>query len=96
MPNLRMAKLEDRIEFLHAKFSGRPVDRSSGWWGQLTAATHLRNQLTHAKGDMPQIGQSAVSSAIGAIIQALQTLYDGIYKRNFPLANRGLQSRLTF
>jgi hypothetical protein len=95
-PGLRMAKLEDRIEFLHAKFSGNPVDRTSAWWGQLTAATHLRNQLTHAKGDVPEINQVAVRSAIQAIIAALLALYDAIYKRSFPPANRGLQSRLTF
>ena len=95
-PSLRMARLEDRIEFLHTKFSGSPVDRTSGWWGQLMAATHLRNQLTHAKADVPSISHAAVSSAIQAIIQVLLTLYDAIYKRSFPPANRGLQSRLTF
>ncbi len=29
---LKMARLEDRIEFLHSKFSGKPLDRASPWW----------------------------------------------------------------
>jgi len=93
--SLRMAKLEDRIEFLHAKFSGKPVDRSSAWWGQLSAATNLRNQLTHAKG-VPAITQAAVQSACQAVIDALEVLYQAIYKRKFPPVTRGLQSRLDF
>jgi hypothetical protein len=92
---LRMARLEDRIEFLHAKFSGKPVDRSLPWWGQLSAATNLRNHLTHAK-SVPAINQGAVKSAIQATIDALGALYQAIYKRKFPLTGQGLQSRLTF
>jgi hypothetical protein len=94
-PVLKMTKLEDRIEFLHAKFSGKPVDRSSSWWGQLSAATNLRNQLTHAR-EIPTISQGAVRSACQAIIDALDALYQAIYKRKFPPTGRGLQSRLTF
>jgi hypothetical protein len=94
-PGLRMAKLEDRIELLHARFSGKHVDRSSVWWGQLTTAIDLRNKLTHAKTVTP-ITRSAVSSAIQAIIDALDTMYQAIYKRKFPAATQGLQSSLTF
>jgi hypothetical protein len=94
-PGLRMAKLEDRIEFLHAKFSGKAVDRSSTWWGQLSTATNLRNQLTHAK-SVPAITEAAVRSATQAIIDALDALYQAIYKRKFPPAGQGLQSRLIF
>lgn len=94
-PSLKMAKLEDRIEFLHTKFSGKPVDRSSSWWGQLNTATNLRNQLTHAR-EIPAISEGAVRSACQAIIDTLDALYQAIYKRKFPPASRGLQSRLTF
>ena len=94
-PSLRMARLEDRIEFLHTKFSGKPVNRSSVWWTQLRTATKLRNQLTHAR-EVPGISQTAVGNAIQATIEALDTLYQAIYKRKFPPASRGLQSRLTF
>ena len=63
-----MARLEDRIQFLHTKFSGKPLDTSSSWWGKLTAATQLRNQLTHAK-SIPTITESTVTSATDAILQ---------------------------
>src|ERR1700676_3732158 len=46
---LKIIRLEDRIEFLHTKLSGKPIDKSASWWGQLQSAVHLRNDLTHAK-----------------------------------------------
>lgn len=93
--NLKMARLEDRIEFLHAKFSGKSLDRSSTWWGKLMTAMQLRNQLTHAK-TIPVITEAAVRSATEAIIEAIDALYKAIYKKKFPSASQGLQSRLTF
>jgi len=94
-PGLRMSRLEDRIEFLHARFSGKSVDRSSVWWGQLTGAIDLRNKLTHAKTITP-IMRAAVSNAIQAIVDSLDALYLAIYKRKFPPVTQGLQSSLTF
>ncbi len=93
--NLRIARLEDRIEFLHTKFSGKPIDRASDWWRQLTTAIDLRNKLTHAK-DLPPIGQAAVRNAVQAVIETLEALYQAIYKRKFPPANLGLRSQLNF
>jgi hypothetical protein len=92
---LKMQRLEDRIQFLHAKFSGKPVDRSSDWWGQLAEAIALRNRLTHAK-TVPNITEDAVRNAIKAIIFALDALYQAIYRRKFPPASKGLQSLYTF
>jgi len=92
---LKISRLEDRIEFLHAKFSGEPLDRTSDWWARLGSAMELRNELTHAK-TIPTITEGAVRSAIQAIIATLDTLYLSIYKRAFPPAKTGLQSRLTF
>jgi hypothetical protein len=94
-PGIRMAKLEDRIEFLHAKFSGKPIDRSSAWWGQLNNATSLRNQLTHAK-IVPAIDERSVRMATQAMIDTLDVLYQAIYKRKFPPAGLHLQSSLNF
>jgi hypothetical protein len=94
-PGLKVARLEERIEFLHAKFSGKPLNRASPWWSELIAATDLRNQLTHAK-TVPTVTVAAVGNAIRAIVDALDVLYQSIYKRPFPPAGLGLQSRLTF
>jgi hypothetical protein len=93
--SLKMSRLEDRIEFIHTKFSGKPPDHSASWWSQLTTAMDLRNQLTHAK-TVPTISETAVRSAIQAIILSLDALYLAIYKRAFPSSGMGLQSRLTF
>jgi len=92
---LRMSRLEDRIEFLHAKFSGKPIDRSSVWWGQLGNAIDLRNKLTHAKTIAP-VTRAGVGSALEAIIDALDVLYVAIYKRKFPSVTQGLHSSLSF
>jgi hypothetical protein len=93
--SLRIARLDDRIEFLHTRFSGKAVDHTVGWWQRLSAATDLRNKLTHAK-DVPQIEQAAVKNAIQAVIEVLDALYQAIYKRKFPPAGLGTQSQLTF
>lgn len=92
---LKMSRLDERIEFIHLKFSGKEVDRTSSWWAQLKAATELRNQLIHAR-SVPAINENSVRSAIQAIVSALDALYAAIYKRSFPPAGLALQSRLTF
>ncbi len=94
-PGLKISRLEDRIEFLHARFSGKPLDRASNWWSQLGTAIDLRNQLTHAK-TVPNISEAAVRNAILAIVGSLDALYQAIYKRTFPPSGMGLQSALTF
>jgi hypothetical protein len=37
--NLKITRLEDRIQLLHAKFSGKSLDTSSEWWTKLTTAS---------------------------------------------------------
>ncbi|HXN52631.1 MAG TPA: hypothetical protein VN943_11905 [Candidatus Acidoferrum sp.] len=92
---LKMVRLEDRIEFLHAKLSGKPVDKSAAWWGHLISAVQLRNELTHAKA-IPSVTETAVRSAIQAILSALDTLVKAIYKKKLPAAQMGLNSVMTF
>ena len=92
---LKMARLEDRIELLHAKFSGKPLDRSATWWSSLSLAMDIRNQLTHAK-VVPTITEGDVRNALSAIIGALEALYRAIYKRPFPPFGQELRSSLIF
>lgn len=92
---LRMVSLQDRILFLHLRFGGKPLDRSAVWWGELSNALTLRNKLTHPK-EVPSIGTEAVRRALQAIITGIDVLFQAIYHRPFPVANRGLQSRFTF
>lgn len=93
--SLKMSRLEDRIEFLHRKFSGKAIDRTQVWWSAMSNAVDLRNQLTHPKG-IPQITENAIKSAIQSIIEALDAIYQALYRRKLPMASRGLMSRLVF
>jgi hypothetical protein len=92
---LKMARLEDRIEFLFSKFSSKPMDHSAVWWSQLSTAIDLRNKLTHAKTITP-ITRTSISGAIQGIIDTLDALYQAVYKRKFPPVTQGLHSGLTF
>jgi hypothetical protein len=93
--SLKMIRLEDRIIFLHARLSGKPIDKSAKSWHDLGVAIQLRNELTHAR-TIPPVTQAAVTTAIQAILDTLDSLVRAIYKRKLPVANMGLNSRLTF
>jgi hypothetical protein len=95
MGGLRMYRLEDRILFLHRRFGGKPLDRTTSWWSELSSAVDLRNQLTHPK-KIPDVTLKNVTRAIQAIIEAIDALFQAIYHTPFPSAKRGLQSRFSF
>ena len=92
---LKVARLEDRIEFLYVRFSGAPMDKNAPWWANLGAATKLRNELTHVK-TVPDISAKHVRQAIEAIIGVLDALYQALYGAKFPPTSRGTKSRMTF
>lgn len=92
---LKMYRLEDRIQFLHRRFSGKKLDRKSSWWSDLQSAQGLRNKLSHPK-DAPAIDERGVIRGLQAIIDTINALYKAVYKRRFPASSRGLQSSLTF
>lgn len=92
---LKIIRLEDRIEFLHTKLSGKPIDKSAAWWGQLQEATRLRNELTHAK-TVPAITRGNVKKALQAILETLDVLSKAIYGKKLPAAEVGLRSGLRF
>ncbi len=94
-PVLKIFRLEDRIQFLHLRFSGKTVDHMQTWWSRLAGATKLRNQLTHPK-EMVHIKLEAVERAIQAIVDTIDALYQAIYNLPFPTATRGMQSKLSF
>lgn len=95
LTGLRMTRIEDRILFLHRHFSGKALDTSVKWWGQLGHATSIRNRLTHPKNVQPVTIQN-VKDALSAIIESIDSLYRVIYKTGLPAANLQLQSRLNF
>lgn len=93
--SLKMYRLEDRVQFLHRRFSGKPLDTAAPWWGAYKAATKLRNKLTHPK-EVHAISVKEVETAIEAIIALLNGLYLSIYKKNFPASGWGLNAQLSF
>ena len=92
---LKIFRLEDRIQFLHLRFSGKKLDHMQTWWSRLADATKLRNQLTHPK-EMVVFKPEAVERAIQAIVDTIDALYRAIYALPFPAAARGVQSTLSF
>lgn len=92
---LRMYRLEERIQFLYKQFSGKSLDKTAQWWGQLKNAIDTRNKLTHPK-DAHPIKIEQVGSAIESVITTIDSLYLAIYKKGFPAAKRGLHSRIEF
>jgi hypothetical protein len=93
--SLKMTRLEDRIQFMCYRLSGTRLDRNAKWWAELSAAMKLRNKLTHPKEATP-ITEESVKRALQSIIDMIDYLYKEIYKRGFPSAGYGLQSRLSF
>jgi hypothetical protein len=93
--SFRMFRLEDRIQFLHRKFSGKPFDGGVIWWSRLRDAMLIRNRLTHPKGAQPLTIEN-VRDALTTIIAVLDATYVAIYKKGFPAASRGLHSQLIF
>jgi hypothetical protein len=92
---LKMFRLEDRVEFLHARFSGKQIDHSATWWSSLKEAINLRNQLTHPKGKI-SINSDSVGRAIQAVVDTIDNLYRAIYRSGFPAAGLRLDSELNF
>jgi hypothetical protein len=92
---LRMSRLEDRIAYLHRRFSGNSGFKQTNWWSALGGAVKLRNSLTHPKGN-PNVNVDNVKRALNAIINALDSLYRTIYKKPFPPSVRVLQSKYSF
>lgn len=92
---LKMHKIEDRIQFIYRRFSGKALDKSSPWWPGLKLGLKLRNELTHPK-EAPKVSAKNVKDALEAIIGTLDAVYKAVYHTTYPAARRGLDSKLTF
>jgi hypothetical protein len=94
---LKIFRLEDRLQFIVAKFSqqvGAPIAQAS-WFSQLKTGLALRNQLVHPKGKVI-VEVAAVAAALTAILDCLDCVYRRLYGRPFPTYKRGLNSTLHF
>jgi hypothetical protein len=92
----RFYPLEERLIFIHRRVTSEPLDKRTQWWSDLGAAIKLRNKLTHPKDEPPTVRARDVAAALTAIIECIDAIYKAVYKKPFPAAKRGLQSKLTF
>jgi hypothetical protein len=93
--NLKIFRLEDRIEFLYRRFSGKSIDKTTSWWSDFKEGLKLRNTLTHPKG-VSVVAEAKVKKTVLSILELLNAIYLGIYKTPYPPKIRGLDSTMTF
>lgn len=93
--SLKIYRLTERVEFLHRRFSGSPLDKSLSCWSQLKAGLACRNELTHPK-QQTVVNYESVHQALQSILDTLDVIYQAIYKKPYPARNRGLDSTMTF
>lgn len=91
----KMYRLEDRLLFISQRFTAAPIDRNSPEWSRLREAVKLRNALTHPK-EAVVLTQENVAGGIKSILDILDLLYRGLYKKPHPRKSLGLQSSLNF
>ncbi|WP_152650546.1 hypothetical protein [Demequina aurantiaca] len=87
-------RLEDRIAFLAAEYSGKAPSAFT-WWSSLRDGMKVRNSLVHPR-DAIVLKLSDVQRFLGAIVEALNDIYLGVFKKGHPSFNRGLQSTMSF
>lgn len=92
---LKLFRLDERIEYLHRRFSKKPLTKSIGWWSSLKTGLTLRNGLTHPNTE-PEINEAAVRKTLQAIVDAVDSLYKAVYRKRFPAIHRQLASNLSF
>lgn len=92
---LKMYRLDDRLEFLFTRFGTTPLDKNATWRSRLRDAANHRNNLVHPKIETQTTIQIA-RDAISAVIDAIDALYQSVYKKRFPAKNRALSSTLDF
>ena len=92
-PDRKMYSLEDRVLFIHRRFSGKPIRGDSKWWHDLKQGIDARNKLTHPRGFV-HVSSSMVKQTLEAVVAAIDALYKAVYKRRFPAAALGLDTRI--
>jgi len=91
--DLKMYSIEDRVQFIHRRFSGKPIRTDTKWWLDLKHGIDTRNKLTHPRGSV-HISDAMVQQTLEAVVAAIDALYRAVYKRRFPAAALGLDTRL--
>lgn len=95
LKNLKIFRIQDRIEFLCQRFSKTGIDKKQAYWSDFLVALDLRNNLTHPK-DAIEIDKPTVERFLRSILEILNILYTNIYDKPYPGYRRGLDSSLNF
>ncbi len=82
-------RLEDRVEFLLARFSADLEGSKSTWFSDLKSSVKVRNRLVHPK-EAHSISETEVEKAILAVLDCLSAMYSVIFGKPFPPASLGL------
>ena len=93
--DLKMYRLQDRIEFLCQRFGKGGLDKRASYWSGLLEAINLRNRLTHPKDDT-EVSRKAVETALMAILELINAFYTDIYGKPYPALRRRLDSNMDF
>lgn len=82
-------RLEDRIEFLLARFTPNLEVSKGTWFSELLMAIQIRNRLVHPK-EAHQISEQEVERSLLAVLDCLSAMYVAIFAKPFPPAALGL------
>ena len=82
-------RLEERIEFLLARFSSDVEVAKGSWFAELKSSIRVRNRLVHPK-DAHVLKFDEVENSILAVLSCLSALYGAIFGKPFPPSALGL------
>jgi len=90
--SLKISRITDRIEFLYYKFTGAKLSGNDPWYMALKQSIDLRNRLVHPK-EHVQLTVKQVEAAVSSVVNTINELYLAVYKRGYPAADRGVESK---
>lgn len=89
----KYSRIEDRILFIHQKFSGGEFfDRTSSVWSTLQNSIKTRNSIVHPK-SVETITVRMLKNSLDSILEIMDMLFRGIYRTKLPMKGRGLQHK---
>ena len=90
---LKMYRLLDRLEFIFVTFTKPGKPPREPWWTQVQKAIQLRNDIVHPK-EAATVSEADVERSLKAILDCLNALYLGVFRKKLPAIGRGLTSHL--
>ena len=90
---LKMFRLEDRFEFLYRRFQKQPLNKADAWWGFLKAGLDIRNAITHPHTPRT-VTEKEVTDSLTAVLEAIDVLFQAVFRRPYPAKGRRLDSLL--